>query len=76
MDATTNPPNEPRSEQSRATRRSAAKAPAGKRAKAERKESRAEQIVHELFRLAKVDLRSSQHGQSLAKELGDLIGGK
>lgn len=36
-------------------------------------ESRGEEIVHELFRLAHVDLRSSDHGTRLARELGQLL---
>lgn len=42
-------------------------------AKTATKESRAEEIVHELFRLAHVDLRASAHGKSLAAELAGLM---
>lgn len=51
------------------------KRPVSKAAK-QPKESRAEEIVHELFRLAKVDLRASEHGTKLARELGAMMGGK
>ena len=40
------------------------------------KESRAEQVIHEMMRLAHVDLRASEHGKGLARELASLIGGK
>ena len=39
------------------------------------KESRAEEIVHELFRLARVDLRASGHGKKLASEFASLMKG-
>jgi len=38
-----------------------------------RKESRAEEIIHELFRLCHVDLRSSDHLSEMVKELGGII---
>ena len=42
-------------------------------AAADSKESEAEEIVHELFRLCSVDLRSSPHGIKLAKRFGALV---
>jgi hypothetical protein len=40
------------------------------------KETEAEQIIHELFRLAKVDLRASAHGTKLARDFASLLGKK
>jgi hypothetical protein len=66
--------DEPKSTTTAPPKRAARRVPAAKAGPA--KESRGAELLHELFRLAKVDLRSSQHGQALAAELGDLIGGK
>ena len=37
------------------------------------KESRGEEILHELFRLCGVDLRANAHGKKLASEFASLI---
>jgi len=50
-----------------------AKKPAAKAAGT--KETRGEEILHELFRLCGVDLRASAHGKELAREFASLKGG-
>ncbi len=58
-------------------RRRIATQPSGKAPKA-KTESRAEELLHELLRLAHVDARQSDHARSLVEELAGIIskGGK